>query len=199
MLGRPGHCAVENLKHQEVKVKVKRWKSESENGNACWVDRGNALLRTNKMRKWLIAIRKIWRGIPYVRTTWSCGQLWVHNCQICLSSCLVFHANANNVKHRTYLIGEKPILASEWEALNDSAGEILESLGGEAAVERLKHQKVKIRSESEKVKKWKWICSPRSTRTTWRRPSPAGQPRTRQGPSSAGRPVDPWMRKCKSQ
>ena len=52
--GRPGHCAVENLKHQKVKIrseseKVKREKSK--NGNVCWVDRGTALLRTNKMRK----------------------------------------------------------------------------------------------------------------------------------------------------
>ena len=39
--------------------------------------------------------------------------------------------------HRTYLIGEKPILAGEWEALNDSTSEVLEGFCGEPAMEGL--------------------------------------------------------------
>ena len=39
--------------------------------------------------------------------------------------------------HRTYLIGEKSILAGEWEALNDSTSEVLEGFRGEPAVEGL--------------------------------------------------------------
>ena len=53
----------------------------------------------------------------------------------------MFRRNAKDTQHhimqRAYLIGEKPILAGEGEALNDSASEVLEGFRGEAAVERL--------------------------------------------------------------
>ena len=53
----------------------------------------------------------------------------------------MFRRNAKDtqrhIMQRTYLIGEKPILAGEGEALNDSASEVLEGFRGEAAVERL--------------------------------------------------------------
>ena len=53
----------------------------------------------------------------------------------------MFRRNAKDTQHhimqRAYLIGEKPILAGEGEALNNSASEVLEGFRGEAAVERL--------------------------------------------------------------
>ena len=53
----------------------------------------------------------------------------------------MFRRNAKDtqrhIMQRAYLIGEKPILAGEGEALNNSASEVLEGFRGEAAVERL--------------------------------------------------------------